>query len=109
MFYNKKQGILIIIDDILPQNMSSFRNVETLEYINKFNNIIYINISSTPINKEKILDVIANKNIKFFQTNFDDNEYEKIKIYLKHYKKKVSMITFLNNVYGFNGKVLEFL
>ena len=99
--------LLVIIDDVFPNSLSSFRNVEFNEYISKRSDILIINISKIPIYFEKSNN--SEKNIYYFQTNFADENYEKINKIVKKYKKTVSSIVFLNNVYGCDGKVLSFL
>lgn len=99
--------LLVIIDDVFPNSLSSFRNVEFNEYISKRSDILIINISKIPIDFEKSNN--SEKNIYYFQTNFADENYEKINKIVKKYKKTVSSIVFLNNVYGCDGKVLSFL
>ena len=109
MLKKNNSDLLIIIDDILPHNLSSFRNVEIKEYIKKYSNIVFINISKAPLNENNFIKEVIDNNIKYFQTDFNDEELENIKNYINTFDKKVAMITFLNNIYGYDGEVLKFL
>lgn len=101
--------LLVIIDDVFPTDLSSFRNEEFNEYIDKFSNILIINISKKPVDAKKIIENYKEKKIYFFQTDFKDEKYKEIKKIAKNYKYKISPIVFLNNVYGCEGRVLLFL
>ncbi len=109
MLKKNNSELLIIIDDILPHNLSSFRNAELKEYIKKYSNIVFINISTAPLNENNFIKEVIDNNIKYFQTDFNDEELENIKNYINTFDKKVAMITFLNNIYGYDGEVLKFL
>lgn len=101
--------LLILIDDVFPKDLSSFRNVEFSGYISKFENVLLINISKYSFEEKDFNQISKHKNVQFYQTNFEDGNILKINELLKKYKVKKSSIVFLNNVYGYNGKVLEFL
>lgn len=102
------KSILIIIDDIFPTRMSSFRNVEYDKYISQYQNILIINISKIEISPD-ITPKIVGKNIYYFQTNFDDNQVYEIKKILTKYNNKIATIDFLNNISAVEWKVLNFL
>ena len=101
-------NLLVIIDDVFPNLLSSFRNVEFNEYISKYSDILIINVSKISIDFEKKINN-SEKNIYYFQTNFADENYEKISKIIKDYNNVVCSIVFLNNIYGCEGKVLSFL
>ena len=101
-------NLLVIIDDVFPNSLSSFRNVEFNEYISKYSDILIINVSKISIDFEKKINN-SEKNIYYFQTNFADENYEKISKIIKDYNNVVCSIVFLNNIYNCDGKVLSFL
>ena len=106
---SKGNKLLIIIDDVLPLDLSSFRNVELCEYAKKYKNIVVLNTSQREINENNILDIFVQKEIKFFQSNLNDNNFKLFKQYISEFDNRMAMITFLNNVFALDGKVLEFL
>ena len=106
---SKENKLLIIIDDVLPLDLSSFRNIELCEYAKKFENIVVLNTSQREINEDNILDIFVKTKIRFFQSNLNDKNFELFLEYINEFDNKVAMITFLNNVFALDGKVLKFL
>lgn len=107
MVKDYSNSLLIIIDDVFPNKLSSFRNVEFNEYLLSFSDVLLINISKREIEKTNLTKY--NNNVYFIQTNFEDDNFNKVKQIINKYKNRICSIVFLNNIYAYDGKVLDFL
>ena len=58
MVKDYSNSLLIIIDDVFPNELSSFRNVEFNEYLSTFSDVLLLNISKREVEKKAYLNMI---------------------------------------------------
>ena len=109
MVKDYSNSLLIIIDDVFPNELSSFRNVEFNEYLSTFSDVLLLNISKREVEKKSLSKYDKNVNLYFAQTDFEDDSFNKVRQIISKYNNRICSIVFLNNIYAYDGKVLDFL
>ena len=109
---------ILILDDIFPSKLSSFRYQEYLSYLNNFDNV-FITSSGKAIKYLKEDETIENIIEQFKKEHpehqnkiikYDENVYEEsLNNYAKYCSNKIALFTFINNVCMDDYKVLKFL